>query len=141
MQRAYIALHELGYAHSVECWQNEHEKQEKLVGGLYGVSLGRCFFGESMFSREKDSSKMAFAVFALFLKHQGFELIDCQQNTAHLQSFGAYCVPRSEFLQKLAACQVQPGIEAGQKAIWQSLAQEFLYSPDFHSALSDYLKL
>ena len=139
MQRAYVALHKLGYAHSVECWkQNEHETQEKLVGGLYGVSLGRCFFGESMFSCEKDASKMAFAIFALFLKHKDFELIDCQQNTAHLQRFGAYCVPRSEFLHRLAACQIEPG----QKAVWRSFAQEFRFSlnSSFYSSLADYLQ-
>lgn len=133
MQRAYIELHELGYAHSVECRRIE---DGRLIGGLYGVSLGRCFFGESMFSRERDASKMAFAIFVLFLKNRGFALIDCQQKTAHLERFGARCVPRSEFLQRLSAC--RPKIQPGQKAIWQTFARQFRLLPD--SYLVHYLK-
>lgn len=84
MQRAYIELHDRGFAHSVECWQDR-----VLVGGLYGVALGRVFFGESMFSMTNDSSKGAFVHLVAHLKKKGFQLIDCQMTTQHLQRFGA----------------------------------------------------
>ncbi len=96
MQEAYASLHELGVAHSVESWQNE-----KLVGGLYGVALGRMFFGESMFARETDASKVALVAMVEKLKRDGFELIDCQQETRHLARFGARPIPRQEFVQRL----------------------------------------
>ena len=102
MQQAYNRLHNLGFAHSVEVWQDE-----ELVGGLYGVSLGSAFFGESMFSLVSNASKAAFVLFMLALDEQGFGLMDCQVYTEHLSQFGAYEVPRSEFLkllhEKLAA--------------------------------------
>lgn len=84
MQTAYITLHELGFAHSVECWL-----EDKLVGGLYGVALGKIFFGESMFSSMSNSSKIAFATLVLFLQEKGYKLIDCQMTTDHLLRFGA----------------------------------------------------
>ena len=93
MQQAYNRLHNLGFAHSVEVWQDE-----ELVGGLYGVSLGKAFFGESMFSLMSNASKTAFVLFMLALQEKGFGLMDCQVYTEHLSQFGAYEVPRQEFL-------------------------------------------
>jgi leucyl/phenylalanyl-tRNA--protein transferase len=101
MIEAYVALHELGFAHSVEAWRREEGGHEILVGGLYGVSLGRAFFGESMFATESDASKIAFAAFVRQLAHWDFEFIDCQVKTDHLARFGAAEWPRSEFLASL----------------------------------------
>lgn len=92
MQRAYGRLHRMGYAHSVEAW-----REERLVGGLYGVALGRVFFGESMFARETDASKVALAHLVALATEQGVPIIDCQQQTAHLASLGARPIPREEF--------------------------------------------
>ena len=96
MRAAYAALHARGVAHSIESW-----REGKLVGGLYGLALGRIFFGESMFARETDASKVALVALVEKLKHDGFELIDCQQETRHLASFGARPIPRREFVQRL----------------------------------------
>lgn len=96
MVEAYTMLHELGYAHSVEAWIDG-----ELVGGLYGVSLGSVFFGESMFYRVPDASKAAFAVLVGQLRSWGFTMIDCQQTTRHLLRFGAREVQRFRFLQML----------------------------------------
>ncbi len=93
MRMAYIALHRAGYAHSVEAWLGD-----ELVGGLYGVSIGRMFFGESMFARADDASKAAFAVLCRHLTHWQFALIDCQMETAHLARFGADFISRDEFV-------------------------------------------
>ncbi len=93
---AYSRLHELGYAHSVESWF-----EGRLVGGLYGVALGRVFFGESMFTTVTDASKVAFVHLVDRLTGWGFEMIDCQVTTRHLQRFGAREVPRSDFLRRL----------------------------------------
>ncbi len=95
---AYCSLHREGYAHSVESWQDG-----KLVGGLYGVALGRAFFGESMFARVSDASKVAFVHLTRLLESRKFSLIDCQVTTSHLESFGAREVPRLEFLKMLQA--------------------------------------
>lgn len=97
MQAAYVRMHELGYAHSVETWVDG-----ELVGGLYGMALGRAFFGESMFSRRSDASKVALAHLARHLERQNFAVIDCQMTTAHLLSLGAREVPRSAFCAGLA---------------------------------------
>lgn len=97
MQAAYVELHELGFAHSVESWQ-----EGRLVGGLYGVSLGAAFFGESMFARVSEASKVAFAHLVPTLQRWGFTLIDCQQQTEHLARFGAEMWPRRKFLAELA---------------------------------------
>jgi len=91
--RLYTALHGGGHAHSIECWQDGD-----LVGGLYGVRLGGAFFGESMFSRARDASKVALAVLVDGLKRGGFILLDTQFLTAHLARFGAVEVPRAEYL-------------------------------------------
>ena len=96
MIEAYCHLHELGIAHSFETYQND-----ELVGGLYGISIGKVFFGESMFHTVTDASKVAFFHLHQFLKEHGFRLIDCQQETNHLMSLGAYSIPRSEFLDEL----------------------------------------
>ena len=93
MVDAYCAFHELGYAHSVETWSGG-----ELVGGLYGVSLGGYFCGESMFSLEQDASKIAFAALAGILADADFGLIDCQQSSRHLSAFGAVDIPRENFL-------------------------------------------
>lgn len=90
---AYHELHRLGFAHSVETWEGD-----ELVGGLYGVYLGRAFFGESMFARKTDASKVALVALVDELKRREVELIDCQVTTEHLLSLGAVEVPRSEFL-------------------------------------------
>jgi len=92
MRAAYCALHDLGYAHSVEVWQGD-----VLAGGLYGVSLGRAFFGESMFSEAPNASKAALITLVRHLKERGFDLIDCQVETAHLAGLGARPIPRRDF--------------------------------------------
>jgi leucyl/phenylalanyl-tRNA--protein transferase len=98
MQAAYRELHALGHAHSVETWQ-----AGRLVGGLYGVAIGRAFFGESMFSHRRDASKIALAHLCRFLAARGFGIIDCQMETAHLASMGARPIPRDEFLAHLGS--------------------------------------
>jgi len=103
MHHAYCRLHHLGYAHSVEVWQGR-----ALVGGLYGVCLGRCFFGESMFHRVANASKVAFAHLSEHLGQRRFELIDCQLPTPHLASLGAETIPRDEFLRRLRRGGVVP---------------------------------
>ena len=96
MRAAYSKLYQLGFAHSVETWQ-----QDKLVGGLYGVQLGQVFFGESMFSRVPDASKFALKCLCEQLISQGVGMIDCQMATSHLLSLGAQLIPRTEFTQML----------------------------------------
>jgi leucyl/phenylalanyl-tRNA--protein transferase len=96
MIEAYCKLHESGFAHSVETWQDD-----TLAGGLYGVSLGRCFFGESMFTTITNASKVAFVALVNYLKALSFDLIDCQVKTEHLISFGAREIPRERFLKQL----------------------------------------
>jgi leucyl/phenylalanyl-tRNA--protein transferase len=90
---AYTRLHQLGFAHSVETWQDD-----ELVGGLYGVSLGAAFFGESMFHRKRDASKYALFHLVQRLRERGYELLDSQATTPHLCRFGAYDVPAGEYL-------------------------------------------
>ena len=93
---AYVRLHQMGLAHSIETWMDD-----ELVGGLYGVSLGHMFYGESMFSRKTDASKIALAHLVLQLKRWDFGMIDCQMNTAHLVTLGAREIPRSQFIMRL----------------------------------------
>lgn len=107
MIAAYGALHEAGYAHSFESWARD-ENGEHLVGGLYGVAIGRAFFGESMFSRATDASKVALAHLVDHLKRNAFGVIDCQMNTAHLASLGAREIARAEFSALLARLTVLP---------------------------------
>lgn len=96
MKEAYIDLHRAGYAHSVECWLNN-----ELAGGLYGVALGRVFFGESMFTRISNGSKAALIALVNYLKKHNFAMIDCQMTTKHLVSFGAREISGEEFRQLL----------------------------------------
>ena len=98
MQAAYVALHRAGHAHSFETW---HEG--KLVGGLYGVAIGRAFYGESMFSRATDASKAALVALVETLRERGYPMIDCQQRTPLLASLGAREIRRPQFLRRLAA--------------------------------------
>jgi leucyl/phenylalanyl-tRNA--protein transferase len=95
---AYAALHERGYVHSVETW-----REGRLVGGLYGVAIGRVYFGESMFARETDASKVALVHLIAILRARGIAVVDCQQETAHLASFGARPIPRQAFAEHLSA--------------------------------------
>ena len=116
MTEAYTQLHRLGFAHSVEAWLDG-----ELVGGLYGVSLGGCYYGESMFTRVSDASKVAFTALAGVLIDSGFGLIDCQQHTRHLASFGAVDMPRKRFLEVLAEELEKPTI----KGNWGELLPKF----------------
>lgn len=93
MLAAYIQLHKMGYAHSVEVWLDN-----ELVGGLYGISLGKVFFGESMFAKVSNASKFGFISLVNQLKQKGFLLIDCQQETKHLESLGANAIKRKDFI-------------------------------------------
>ena len=93
---AYTVLFDMGYAHSIEAWQDG-----ELVGGLYGVAIGKMFFGESMFSKVKDASKVAFASLIDRLKKEGFDMIDCQIPSEHLRSLGAREISRAEFMKHL----------------------------------------
>ena len=96
MQTAYFELHTQGYAHSVEVWQDD-----QLMGGLYGLAIGQLFFGESMFSRISNASKVGFVALTSTLKAAGFVLIDCQMPTAHLHNFGAQSISRKRFSEYL----------------------------------------
>lgn len=104
--RLYTALHVGGHAHSIECWQDD-----ELVGGLYGVRLGAAFFGESMFSRERDASKVALVHLVDALRRGGFTLLDTQFITTHLAQFGAVEIPRTQYLALLNTA-------LGREAIW-----------------------
>src|SRR6185295_6071431 len=95
---AYTDLHLVGYAHSVEAWRDG-----ELVGGLYGVAIGRVFFGESMFALEADASKVALVHLVAILRRLGVPMIDCQQETEHLASFGARPIPREQFARRVEA--------------------------------------
>lgn len=103
---AYCELHRRGYAHSVETWIDG-----KLVGGLYGIALGKMFYGESMFSRSSNASKIAIAHLAKYLEHWGFGMIDCQMNTPHLASLGAHEIPREEFFHRLQKLINYPNVQ------------------------------
>ena len=98
MIKAYKELLHLGMAHSIEVWQ-----EGRLVGGLYGVSIGAAFFGESMFARASNASKYGFIVLVRWLQDRGFRLIDCQMHTDHLESLGATMIPRMQFMDELKA--------------------------------------
>jgi len=107
MAEAYGQLHRLGFAHSVEVWGKRETRgplqagADELVGGLYGLALGRVFFGESMYSIATDASKVGFVTLVRSLSKVGFALIDCQQDTAHLARFGARAIPRSQFVSEV----------------------------------------
>ena len=101
----YTGLHAMGYAHSAEVWLDG-----ELVGGAYGVCIGRMFYGESMFARVSDASKVALAYLVAFLQRHGVEMVDCQQETGHLASLGAAPIPRSRFLEHVRRATARPGI-------------------------------
>lgn len=109
MRTAYAALHARGYAHSVETWMPGADGLQ-LAGGLYGVAIGRAFYGESMFTRRTDASKIALAHLVRFLAARGFGVIDCQMRTAHLASLGAREIPRRDFATLLARLTAEPGM-------------------------------
>ncbi|MEP3225045.1 MAG: leucyl/phenylalanyl-tRNA--protein transferase [Parasphingorhabdus sp.] len=105
IETAFCKLHELGHAHSVECWHTNEEGQKSLVGGLYGLAIGGAFCGESMFSRTRDASKVALAWLVARLIVGRFQLLDCQFMTDHLASLGALEISQAEYLDKLQAAQ------------------------------------
>lgn len=96
LEDSFVTLHEMGHAHSVEVWEGK-----ELVGGLYGLSIGRIFFGESMFAKTNNASKFGFINFVQWLEKKGFWMIDCQQRTQHLLSLGAETIAREKFLEYL----------------------------------------
>lgn len=106
MIEAYTTLHHMGYAHSIEAWQDD-----KLVAGIYGVGLERAFFGESMFTLVPDASKLALLELVDRLRQAGVFLLDCQQYTAHMARFGAIEMPRKDFMQVLKKSQSQAAVE------------------------------
>ncbi|MDZ4707159.1 MAG: leucyl/phenylalanyl-tRNA--protein transferase [Saprospiraceae bacterium] len=95
--KAYTRLHHAGYAHSFEAWQND-----QLVGGLYGIGIGKVFFGESMFSNKSNASKLAFIEAVRFLEYHGFRMVDCQVSTEHLKSLGAKAISKEEYLRLIS---------------------------------------
>jgi leucyl/phenylalanyl-tRNA--protein transferase len=105
MIAAYTELWRRGYAHSIEAWE-----RDELAGGLYGVAIGRMFYGESMFSRRRDASKAAFAHLVRQLQRWGFGMIDCQMSTPHLSTLGAREIPRHDFLSRMRALAVGPSV-------------------------------
>jgi leucyl/phenylalanyl-tRNA--protein transferase len=107
MEEAYIRLAELGYGHSVETWQGD-----RLVGGLYGIAIGRMFFGESMFSRASNASKVALVSLARQLEVWGMPMIDCQMSTTHLASLGARDIPRPDFVREVRYLVQRPRVPA-----------------------------
>ena len=114
MIAAYVELHRRGIAHSVETWIDG-----RLVGGLYGVSLGRMFYGESMFTRVTDASKMALAHLVAFARSQAMPMLDCQQQTKHLASMGARPIPRADFTRRIADLVARPAIQAWpERIVW-----------------------
>jgi leucyl/phenylalanyl-tRNA--protein transferase len=118
MRAAYDRLHRLGYAHSVETWIDG-----ELAGGLYGVAIGRMFYGESMFSRARDASKIALAHLARRLQEAGFGLIDCQMRTEHLASLGAREIPRAAFQRAVGELVDYPG-RPGPWTDWGTAAEK-----------------
>jgi leucyl/phenylalanyl-tRNA---protein transferase len=114
MVRAYAELHRLGYAHSIEAWRDDG-----LVGGLYGVSIGRMFFGESMFALEADASKVTLMRLVSLLEAMEMPLIDCQQETAHLARFGARPIPRQVFAAEVSRLVNSPPASS----VWKAAAQ------------------
>ncbi len=125
MIAAYVRLHAAGHAHSVETWIDG-----ELMGGLYGLGIGRMFYGESMFSHATDASKIAFAHLCAFLTQQECGMIDCQMNTGHLASLGGHEIPRAQFVEQLAALTCAPAMTG-----WKQLSRLFQNTPavDVHS--------
>ncbi|MBW6530975.1 leucyl/phenylalanyl-tRNA--protein transferase [Sphingomonas sp. RRHST34] len=118
IEQAFVRLHGLGLAHSVECWDGD-----RLVGGLYGLALGRAFFGESMVSRAPNASKVAIAALVARLRAGGFTLLDCQFMTEHLASLGAIEVPRADYMTLLGAALSSTASSAGAGSSPAALAE------------------
>ncbi|MEY4099321.1 MAG: hypothetical protein RL300_492 [Pseudomonadota bacterium] len=117
MIQAYIELHLAGFAHSIETWV-----KGELAGGLYCVAIGQAVFGESMFHRQSDTSKIALAALVSLCRHHQIKQIDCQQNTAHLMSLGAHEIPRTEFIKRIQAASERSSIDWHFKSLyWQEL--------------------
>lgn len=116
MVQGYTQLHREGYAHSFETWDGD-----SLVGGLYGVSVGGCFFGESMFSVNPNASKASFIAMVLRLREEGTRLIDCQQETHYLGTFGAQCVDRKKFIEELTLAVKAPTL----RGRWTALLRDY----------------
>ena len=120
MIAAYTELHQTGYAHSVECWQDG-----QLFGGVYGVAIGKMFFGESMFSFKTNASKIALVALSRQLRLWGYPLIDCQVYSEHLARLGAVTLPREQFFERVQKlCSL-----SGQSGSWQTSALPFVYEP------------
>jgi len=117
---AYVRMHELGHAHSFETWIDG-----ELTGGLYGMAVGRVFYGESMFTRVRDASKIALAHLVRHVRLHGFELIDCQMETGHLASLGAHAIPRDEF----SACIAELVNSGPEPHRWETPAAAFEATP------------
>jgi leucyl/phenylalanyl-tRNA---protein transferase len=130
LEHAMLALHGSGHAHSIEVWHG-NDRGGELVGGLYGVKLGRAFFGESMFSRERDASKVALAWLVARLKAGNFMLLDCQFMTDHLASLGAVGVPREIYVALLAVALGADGAVGGAGALPEALVSVPEGPPDF----------
>ncbi len=129
MIRAYIHLHELGYAHSVETWRNG-----KLAGGLYGLALGRGFFGESMFSRSSDASKVALVGLVHHLRRYCFDFVDCQLPSPHIISLGAEAVPRARFLTELQNTLKHPDMVGS----WSQETGSYVHTEQSAGAVSEH---
>ncbi|MEL6636552.1 MAG: leucyl/phenylalanyl-tRNA--protein transferase [Bacteroidota bacterium] len=114
MIAAYCQLYELGFAHSCEVWRGE-----ELVGGLYGLALGKVFYGESMFARASNASKFGFISLVRYLRDRGYWLIDCQQKTDHLESLGGRSIPRAEFLEVMQKNVIEPTDQGPWTDRWQ----------------------
>lgn len=121
IERLFVALHEMGHAHSVECWDGDD-----LVGGLYGLAIGGVFFGESMFSRARDASKVAFVHLVARLRLGGFTLLDTQLVTAHLTQFGTMEMPRALYRRSLADAIDLPAVWGGDMDgdVWRRIVEE-----------------
>lgn len=127
IERLYIELHGMGFAHSVECWVKDEDGDARLAGGLYGVSLGAAFFGESMFTRVTDASKVALVHLVLRLKNSGFHLLDTQFTTPHLRQFGAIDVPREAYKAQLSKALMESAVfepALGEERLQELLAVE-----------------
>jgi leucyl/phenylalanyl-tRNA--protein transferase len=121
LMHAYAGLHRAGHAHSVEIW-----REDTLAGGLYGVALGRVFYGESMFSRASDTSKIALVHLVNVLSDWGYQMIDCQIYSPHLESLGAIQIPRSSFVEALRHWCPVPG----RTGSWETLDPSYPETPD-----------
>ena len=119
MIQAYNELHRLGYAHSVEVWSPDEGEGKVLAGGLYGISLGKCFFGESMFSRVSGASRAALILLSRMLGAMGWEMIDCQVRTEHITALGGVEIPRAEYFNILKSGLEKEGLKGSWDGIFE----------------------